>query len=742
MRKQYQWSIKLIALLLVFFSAAATGICGLSAIYNFNAGLYRTEDLEQKIHERIEERVLINSYETALYLGHEYLLNERTGTDVQEKNAWREGISYFWGYHDSLLQGADYAISDSTGKVLASGGSDHGQSEYVMTIPQEVDLNDGIVVNMGSALSQKEYPTFENLPDNYVWLDFKGDPLPGLDARTVYYEFYNDGSTLYRVERFADQHLTVELKLTQADVNRVAASTYELNLMRITYAMREFDLIVAIVNAVILLAAVIYLCFAAGKKPGTMEIAPRGLNRMPLDLFFCLGCGLVFGGGALGVTAVGVISDAQQMEGVWLLLGGFGLCAGIMALSATCFLTALCAQVRMKNWYWLRKTVIGRCWRGCWNVAKKIWLWFWGLIAKLWGKIWGKAQSSDLGSKAVNAIPKFGHMLKGTYKNVHLCWQWVILYGALFVLMICAGVTFRSHEGMAFAVIALFGFPIVLYTSYGFGKLRDAAKRMSEGDLDTKIDTYEDFLYGNFAEFAGDLNALGDTCVDAALEKMKSERMKSELITNVSHDIKTPLTSIINYVDLLQKTEDETERKEYLEVLERQSQRLKKLIEDLMEMSKASSGNVVVELAENDIIEAVNQALGEFADRMENLGLSVIFRQSHQSIYAKFDGKLLWRVMSNILSNVVKYALPGTRVYVDVEVSDSKVSLSVKNISRESLNISAEELMERFVRGDESRNSEGNGLGLNIARSLMEVQGGDLSLTVDGDLFKVILTLG
>ena len=291
-------------------------------------------------------------------------------------------------------------------------------------------------------------------------------------------------------------------------------------------------------------------------------------------------------------------------------------------------------------------------------------------------------------------------------------------------------------------LVSLVGFLIVLYTSYGFSKLRDAAKRMSQGDLDTKIDTYEEFLYGNFAEFAEDLNALGDTCIDAALEKMKSERMKSELITNVSHDIKTPLTSIINYVDLLQKTDSEEERKEYLEVLDRQSQRLKKLIEDLMEMSKASSGNVVVELAENDIIEAVNQALGEFADRMENLGLQVIFRQSHQSIYTKFDGKLLWRVLSNILSNVVKYALPGTRVYVDVEVTDSNVLLSIKNISRESLNISAEELMERFVRGDESRNSEGNGLGLNIARSLMEVQGGSLDLTVDGDLFKVTLTLG
>ena len=739
MRKQYHWSIKVIAFLLVFASGAGLAMCGLSVVYNVNRDMYRAETLQEKQNQLIEERLLNYSYETALYLGHEYLQQQRTGTDTQEKAVWREAISYFWGYTDSLLERADYVITDESGKVLAK--NDQVDADYVMTIPQEVALNDGIVVSLGSSIANMEYPSFNELTPNYEWKDWKGDPLPGLDSRTVNYEFFNDGSTLYRVERFADMIVTVELKLTQEDMADIAAETYELRLMSATWAMKEFDIPVSIVCAVTLLGAVIYLCFAAGKKPGTMEIQPRGLNRMPLDLFFCLVTGLVLGVGALGISAMAVMSDAQQIEGVWLLIYCIGLCGGVIVLSVTCFLTALCAQARLGGWYWLKKTVIGRCWKGCWNLIKKIWFGFWNLVAKLWGKIWGKAQSSNLTGKAVNAIPKFGHMLVGTYKNIHLCWQWVLLYSALFALMICAGITFRSHQGMAFVVIALFGFPIVLYTSYGFGKLRDAAKRMSEGDLDTKIDTYEEFLYGNFAEFAGDLNALGDTCVDAALEKMKSERMKSELITNVSHDIKTPLTSIINYVDLLQKTDSEEERREYLEVLDRQSQRLKKLIEDLMEMSKASSGNVVVELAENDIIEAVNQALGEFADRMENLNLSVIFRQSHQSIYAKFDGKLLWRVMSNILSNVVKYALPGTRVYVDVDVTDSKVLLSVKNISRESLNISAEELMERFVRGDESRNSEGNGLGLNIAKSLMEVQGGDLALTVDGDLFKVILIL-
>ena len=216
--------------------------------------------------------------------------------------------------------------------------------------------------------------------------------------------------------------------------------------------------------------------------------------------------------------------------------------------------------------------------------------------------------------------------------------------------------------------------------------------------------------------------------------------MKTELITNVSHDIKTPLTSIINYVDLLQKPHTEEEQVQYLEVLDRQSQRLKKLIDDLMDMSKANTGNMVVEIACLDAVESVNQALGEFAEKLEKARLTPIFRHSVDSAPIWADGKLVWRVMSNLLGNAVKYAMPGTRLYIDLMVLEGKVVVSLKNISREELNVNAEELMERFVRGDQSRNTEGSGLGLNIAKSLMELQKGQLQLLVDGDLFKVTLT--
>ena len=216
--------------------------------------------------------------------------------------------------------------------------------------------------------------------------------------------------------------------------------------------------------------------------------------------------------------------------------------------------------------------------------------------------------------------------------------------------------------------------------------------------------------------------------------------MKTELITNVSHDIKTPLTSIINYVDLLEKPHTEEEGQAYLAVLSRQSQRLKKLVDDLMEMSKASTGNVTVDIQKLDAAEAIHQALGEFSDKLEQAGLNILQQIPDTPVYMAADGKLVWRVMSNLLSNTVKYALPGTRVYLNLTKSETHVQIALKNISREALNIHPNELAERFVRGDTSRNTEGSGLGLNIARSLMELQKGTLDIAVDGDLFKVTLT--
>ena len=215
-----------------------------------------------------------------------------------------------------------------------------------------------------------------------------------------------------------------------------------------------------------------------------------------------------------------------------------------------------------------------------------------------------------------------------------------------------------------------------------------------------------------------------------------------ELITNVSHDIKTPLTSIVNYVDLLKKEEMPSDSaREYLEVLDRQSQRLRKLTEDLVEASKASTGNIPVSLAPTDLNVLLSQVCGEYQQRLEKQVLEPVLSLCEPGAAAMADGRLLWRVLDNLMSNICKYAMPGTRVYLSTEAGEDGVRMVVKNISRYPLNISADELTERFVRGDSSRSTEGSGLGLSIATSLMSLQGGGFRLTIDGDLFKVTLTL-
>ena len=218
--------------------------------------------------------------------------------------------------------------------------------------------------------------------------------------------------------------------------------------------------------------------------------------------------------------------------------------------------------------------------------------------------------------------------------------------------------------------------------------------------------------------------------------------MQNELITNVSHDIKTPLTSIINYVHLLQHVEDPEQAKKYIAVLEKQSKRLQKLTEDLIEASKASTGNITVNIMPNDLHELLEQAIGEYSDRFDACKLEIVTNipESARSVMA--DGRLLWRVFSNLFSNLVKYAQPETRVYINsVRTIDNNIMISIKNVSREALNISAEELTQRFVRGDESRHSEGSGLGLNIVENLVHLQNGYFNIVIDGDLFRTNIIL-
>ena len=541
---------------------------------------------------------------------------------------------------------------------------------------------------------------------------------------------------------------TVTVQLAQGALSY----EYEWVLLRLLYAYQS-DLPMVIGFCLLMFAIMaVYLCCAAGRKPGTTEIRPAGLNCIPLDLYAVAavsGVVLLAVGGMEGTRYL--VQRSTQVGLLFLLL--MGCCASLLVVG---FCFACAAQFKTPGGFWWRNSLCGWCLRGiaaCWkwfvkvlrkfsvkefckgvwrilvavtlfgkrfllglfDVVKKLWLWLWTLVKKCVGKL--------------------GKTLNRFFSMLPVTWQWLLVGFIMFLLMVMVSAANGEEVLVVIYICACIG--IIVYGAHCFGVLLEAAKRMSKGDLDEKVD--DKLLTGSFKEFAGELNGLADVAVVAAQKQLKSERMKTELITNVSHDIKTPLTSIINYVDLLQKPHTAEEQAAYLEVLDRQSQRLKKLIDDLMEMSKASTGNLVVDISKVDAAEAINQSLGEFSDKLAKADLTPVFRQPDEPITMMADGRLVWRVMSNLLGNAVKYALPGTRVYLDLVQVDGKVIISMKNISREELNVNADELLERFVRGDASRNTEGSGLGLNIAQSLMELQKGQLQLLVDGDLFKVTL---
>ncbi len=504
--------------------------------------------------------------------------------------------------------------------------------------------------------------------------------------------------------------------------------------------------LILVISLLLFAALAVFLCSCAGCKKGSTEIKAGGFNALPLDLY----------GGGVAALCIGLAylafimfqnaidqTSSQGITSTVLTVAVMGYCGCVLFV---CFCFAFAAQVKMGHGHWFWNTVAGRClklagwllhrlflflpelWRFVLRIVRDVFKVAGALVTLLWS--WAKTALRFLG----RLLRRVGKLCERTLSLLPLTWQWIVTGGVLAVWLLLACLGRNEGAAVLWCVAALVA---VMYGSNCFGTLLDAAKRMRGGDLESKVE--EKYLVGCFREFADELNGLADVAMVAAQNQLKSERMKTELITNVSHDIKTPLTSIINYVDLLGKPHTAEEGKTYVEVLSRQSQRLKKLIDDLMEMSKASTGNVQVEIARIDAVEAVTQALGEFSDKLTAAGLTPVFHQSEEAIFLLADGRLLWRAMSNVLSNAVKYALPGTRLYVDVSAAGDKAIISFKNISGAQLNISAEELMERFVRGDSSRNTEGSGLGLNIAKSLMELQKGQLQLLVDGDLFKVTL---
>lgn len=452
------------------------------------------------------------------------------------------------------------------------------------------------------------------------------------------------------------------------------------------------------------LACLIFLFCAAGHRKRETEPRLNQLDRIPLDLY----AAAVVGACILLIFVIGDVlrwnmpsgyAAIMQMVFIFAFIGcaSFGLVLALLLSFAT----------RVKCGKWWRNTVIYCVLRLIWRAVKAVW----------------------------HGIGRIGRMIPIVWRTALIMLGLYIIGFILFILM--------YDESGGWLLVGLL-FSIVIYAAAIFGAwqmkgIKKAGQQLAEGKFDEKIDTKH--MYWEFKSHAENLNSIGEGLSKEVAQRMKSERLKTELITNVSHDIKTPLTSIINYADLLQKAKTEEERAEYLAVLERQSQRLKKLTEDLVEASKASTGNMSVNLAPTNTQEIINQSYGEYSSKLEAGRLNTVINIPEPAPAVMADGRLLWRVIDNLFNNVVKYALPETRVYVDVRTEGAAAVISMKNISRAALNVSAEELMERFVRGDASRHTEGSGLGLNIAKSLTELQHGEFSISTDGDLFKAEIRL-
>lgn len=342
--------------------------------------------------------------------------------------------------------------------------------------------------------------------------------------------------------------------------------------------------------------------------------------------------------------------------------------------------------------------------------------------------------------------------LKVLLNNISLLWQTVLILSVFTIcelLAIICIIWFMCNAPDAALIIGLAWFfekiiiiPFTLYLVLMMKTLFKGGKELAAGNTEYKVNVKP--MLGEYRSHGENLNHLSDGIAKAVEERMKSERMKTELVANVSHDIKTPLTSVINYSDLIHKEAEKTDNSviaEYSEVLNRQSNRLKKLLEDLVEISKANSGNMEITLEKLEIGTLLGQVIAEYDDRFKEKGFETVFTKPESEQYFMADNRKIWRVLDNLMQNIYKYAYPGTRVFISAELVGEQLCVQFKNTSYEQISKSPEELLERFTRGDESRHKEGNGLGLAIAKSLTELQSGEMKVEVDGDLFKVILSL-
>ncbi|MDO4750254.1 MAG: HAMP domain-containing sensor histidine kinase [Eubacteriales bacterium] len=475
-------------------------------------------------------------------------------------------------------------------------------------------------------------------------------------------------------------------------------------LVSAAYALRYWIYGIGLASAILIIACFVFLLSASGRRAGYTDPQPGWGTRIPLDVLTA----------AVGFAAFALIQLTHEstyfMPDLYAILL-FIPCFVVLLVMVLGWCMSMALRIKLGGWW--KNTVIFYALR---------------LARIVLGKLWAGLRRIARGALSL-------------LRSVPLVWKTSLCLTAIAVIEFFA-ILFSYGEWDVLTVFWAFKNliigPALLYAALMLRKLQKGGEALASGDLSYQIDTGR--MLWDFKRHGENLNSIGEGMTAAVEQRMKSERMKTELITNVSHDIKTPLTSIINYSDLIGKEPCENEKiTEYADVLHRQSKRLKNLIEDLVEASKASTGNLEILLAPCEVGVMLSQTVGEYEQRMKQCQLELMTAQPDAPVTILADGRRLWRVFDNLMNNACKYAQPGTRVYLTLEKINDQAVISFKNTSREALNLPADELLERFVQGDSARKTDGNGLGLSIAKSLTELQNGTMQLTVDGDLFKVIL---
>ena len=475
-------------------------------------------------------------------------------------------------------------------------------------------------------------------------------------------------------------------------------STSDITLNRALYnqtkSLYKYSYSTLIISIIIGSIELIYLIYSLGYVKNKEEIYLSWLDKIPLEILFFGYFLLFFVEAALLAICLSVISvDVNLCVMLIMLVGYFSVLSALYG--AGTLLKRIKVHTFFKN-----------------SVTYRILKWL---------------------------VQKYKNVKNTISSNKNLGGKIALYFIGIVTVSILIGLIFKEFGILLDIVFWIWCYYKIMKEVDKFKQIHDATEKIYKGDTDIKLD--ESLYTGVLKELAIYMNDIAGGFSNAIKESLKSERLKTELITNVSHDIKTPLTSIINYVDLLKQENIQNEKaKEYIEVLDNKSQRLKKLIEDLVEASKASSGNIKINKEVLNVKELLNQVTGEFEDKFNSRCLNIISKLPEETVYIKADSRYLYRVLENTYSNVAKYAEENTRVYIDCILEEKNtVAIYVKNISKDELNISADELMQRFVRGDKSRNTEGSGLGLSIAKSLTELQDGTFNIYLDGDLFKVAI---